>query len=110
MPYYNPYQYYSPYQRMQEMRQSGLLGRIVDSIEVVKAIDIPLDGSISYFPLANGSAIVTRQVQQDGTSKIIVYKPSEDEKQEIKYVTENELKDIREEIENIKKQLDVKEA
>ena len=95
---------------MPEIRQPSLLGRVVDSIEVVKAIDIPLDGSVSYFPLANGSAIVTRQVQQDGTSKIIVYKPSEDEKQEIKYVTENELKDIREEIDAIKKQLDVKEA
>ena len=38
----------------------GLLGKLVDSVDVVKAIDIPLDGSISYFPLTNGTAIITK--------------------------------------------------
>ena len=31
-------------------RQNILYGKQVDSLEVVKAIDIPLDGSVSYFP------------------------------------------------------------
>lgn len=55
---------------MQPIQQyCSLLGKQVDSLEVVKAIDIPLDGSVNYFPLTNGSAIVTKQLQQDGTSE-----------------------------------------
>lgn len=101
---------------MQLNRQNGLLGKSVDNIEVVKAIDIPLDGSISYFPIADGSAIVTKQLQQDGTSRIIVYKPMQN-KDTPKYVTiedlekklENldfeEVKDLKIELENIKKEM-----
>ena len=55
------------------------------------------DGSISYFPIADGSAIVTKQLQADGTSKITVYKPME-EKESIKYAT---LDDIDKKIEKI---------
>ena len=56
-------------------------------------MDIPLDFSISYFPLTDGSAIVTKQLQTDGTSKTVVYKPIEDK--EIanvpKYITKEDL-------------------
>ena len=77
----------------------GLNGKSVDSIEVVRAMDIPLDGSVSYFPLADGSAIVTKQLMVDGTSKTIVYKPVEDKKEPLKeYAT---LEQVREELENI---------
>lgn len=101
---------------MQLNRQNGLLGKSVDNIEVVKAIDIPLDGSISYFPIADGSAIVTKQLQQDGTSRIIVYKPMQN-KDTPKYVTVEELNkqlreidldevsDLKEELENLKKEI-----
>lgn len=101
---------------MQLNRQNGLLGKSVDNIEVVKAIDIPLDGSISYFPIADGSAIVTKQLQQDGTSRIIVYKPMQN-KDTPKYVTVEELNkqlreidldevnDLKEELENLKKEM-----
>lgn len=72
-------------------------------------------GSVSYYPLADGTSIVTKQLQNDGTSKMIVYKPINE--QEIKYVTESDLmaqfeefsskslKDIKEEIKSLKKQL-----
>lgn len=99
----------------------GLQGKSVDSIDVVKAMDIPLDGSISYFPLVDGTAIVTKQLQQDGTSKTLVYKPFEDTSPEktIKYVTPEELdkaikgvafddeevEELKEEIKNLKKQV-----
>ena len=33
--------------------RSVLNGKQVDSIDVVKATDIPLDGSVSYFPIAS---------------------------------------------------------
>ena len=45
----------------------GLQGKTVDNIEVVKATDIPLDGSISYFPLVDGSSIITKQLMQEST-------------------------------------------
>lgn len=98
----------------------GLQGKTVDNIEVVKATDIPLDGSISYFPLVDGSSIVTKQLMQDGTSRMIVYKPAETtpkanttESKEI-YVTEKQLEEklktfnneeLKQEIEKLKKQI-----
>lgn len=97
----------------------GLQGKSVDSIDVVKAMDIPLDGSISYFPLTDGTAIVTKQLQMDGTSKTIIYKPvnpEETKQQQPKYVTIEEVqqlvkqepkdfKDIKEDIKLLKKQI-----
>lgn len=100
-----PYQSIQPYQNTN--RYAYLQGKVIDNIDAVRVADIPLDGSISYYPLADGTAIVSKQLQQDGTSKIIVYKPMNT--QETRYVTENELKDIREEIDSLKKQLE-KEA
>ena len=97
-------------------RQNILYGKQVDSLEVVKAIDIPLDGSISYFPLANGSAIVTKQLQQDGTSKITIYEPKT-QKEDMKFATVedidkrleklgfSEIDDLKEEINDLKKEL-----
>ena len=74
-----------------------LQGKSVDNIEVVKATDIPLDGSVSYFPLANGSAIVTKQLQQDGTSKITIYEPKT-QKEDTKFAT---IEDIDKRLEKL---------
>lgn len=79
---------------MQLTKPNGLLGKVVDSIDVVKSLEIPLDGSTSYFPLANGEAIISKQLQNDGTSKIVVYKPTQEEKEEaVKYATLEDLQD-----------------
>lgn len=97
----------------------GLQGKLIDNAEVVKVTDIPLDGSISYFPLADGSAILTKQLQIDGTSKVVVFKPSlENEKapQPPQYITEDKViellqkepenvREMKEEIRNLKRQL-----
>lgn len=98
--------------------QVGLLGKVVDNIEVVRATDIPLDGSTSYFPLSDGSSIVTKQLQNDGTSKIVVYKPEKEEKkneqtfvtfeqlqEEISKLDFADIEDLRDELKEIKKQL-----
>ena len=102
----------------QTITQNNLLGKVVDSIEVVKAMDIPLDGSVSYFPLSDGTAIISKQLQNDGTSKTIVYKPIEEDKKELpKYVTIEEVKkeinkidlseleDLKDELTEIKKEI-----
>ena len=77
-----------------QVNQSILQGKSVDSIDVVKATDVTLDGSVCYFPLIDGSAIITKQLQQDGTSKITIYKPVQEDAKvpEVKYITEKDLK------------------
>ena len=130
-PYFNPYYAQQTANRSPQMempsqsqttiqmpinRQNMLCGKQVDSIDVVKAIDIPLDGSVSYFPLTNGSAIVTKQLQQDGTSKITVYEPKsednaikyatlDDVDKKIKKIDLSSLDDLKDEINDIKKEL-----
>lgn len=73
--------------------QTNLLGKIVDNVEVVKATDIPLDGSTSYFPLTDGSAIVTKKLGLNGTSEIQVYKPVVEEKQEEQIISTSSIND-----------------
>lgn len=103
---------------IQMTKQSGLLGKVVDSMDVVKSLEIPLDGSTSYFPLADNSMIVTKQLQNDGTSKMVVYKPvKEDKKDAVQFATLediqdaineldlSDIQDLREDIKDIKKQL-----
>ncbi len=132
---YNPMYYYPQYvprqmydmnaQQMQQPMQNTqpiqqqvqtLQGKLVDNIEVVRALDIPLDGSTSYYPLTNGSAIVTKQLQQDGTSKIVVYRAVEDDIKTPQYVTEDKIKELiqaettdvnelKEEMKTIKRQI-----
>lgn len=108
-----------PYiQTMQPISNPTLLGKAVESVDVVRAMDIPFDGSISYFPLTNGSAIITKQLQTDGTSKTIIYKPVvEDKKDAVQFATlediENaindldlsDIQDLRDDVKEIKKQL-----
>jgi hypothetical protein len=77
-----------------------------------------LTGSVSYFPLTNGTAIVTKQLQQDGTSKTIIYKPIKEEqekKEEVKinYLTKDDLSvfaennnSLKNEIGNIRNQIE----
>ena len=116
-PISNQYMNQQMIQPMQVLNnQMNLLGKIVESIDVVKAMDIPLDGSVSYYPLSDGSAIVSKQLQIDGTIKTIVYKPIENnEKQTDKYLTIDmfedllndfqEFQDLKDEIKELKKQM-----
>lgn len=117
-PYFNPYYNIQPQQPVPAMKFNNLQGKSIDNLEVVKAMDIPLDGSVSYFPLVDGSAIVTKQLQQDGTSKITIFKPIEaEEAQSVKYATiediENRIngiklpdtKPLQDEIKTLKKQI-----
>ena len=103
-------------QNVSQMVLNRLNGKQVESIDIVKNLEIPLDGSISYFPLVNGSAIATKQLMQDGTSKITIYEPKT-QKEQIKYATiedidkklENldfsEIEDLKDELNDIKKEL-----
>lgn len=95
-----------------------ILGKKVTNIDEVRGMEIPLDGSTVYCPLADGSCIITKQLQMDGTSKMIVYKPTlEDKKDMPKYLTKTDLddvlkdldiesiEDLKNEIKDLKKQI-----
>lgn len=95
-----------------------LNGKLVDSIDVVKATEVNLDGSISYFPLTDGSAIVTKQLLTNGTSKTTIYKPieekeapkvqyatMEDLKKSIKEIDLSEIDDLKDEIKDLKAEI-----
>lgn len=111
-PYYGQQTYTQPrYQPIEPQyltqQPKGLLGKSVDSVDVVKAIDIPLDGSVSYFPLTDGSAIVTKQLQMDGTSKIMVYKPIIEQKETVKTISYEEFEELRKEVIMVKDRLNL---
>ena len=108
-------------QQSQNVPQMGLNraflnGKQVESIDIVKNLEIPLDGSISYFPLVNGTAIATKQLMQDGTSKITIYEPKT-QKENMKFATIedidkrlekldfNEIDDLKDDLEDLKKEL-----
>lgn len=55
--------------------QISALGKMVDSIDVVKATDIPMDGNSYYFPKADGTEVYCKQWLQNGTTRILTFKP-----------------------------------
>ena len=78
------------------------LGKMVDSVEVVKATDIPMDGNVYYFPKADGSVVYGKQWLPNGTTKILSFKVVSEEGVEnpasdlesLKTAITNELTDI----------------
>lgn len=90
MQYQQPqYQQSNPYmQRMEQLQQfqqtlqppvqnqqMPTLGKIVESIDIVKVTDIPMDGNMYYFPKADGTEIYTKQFGTDGKTRILTFKP-----------------------------------
>lgn len=55
--------------------QMSALGKMVDSIDVVKATDVPMDGSMYYFPKADGTEIFGKQWLSNGQTRILTFKP-----------------------------------
>lgn len=95
--YQQPMMNYQPMDRLQQLQQNyqntipqyqqpqiaqqqmyGLNGEIVDGIDVVKAKNVDMTGAVVYYPQSNGEAIYTKQLQPDGTSRILTYRISQD--------------------------------
>lgn len=74
---YPTYTQYQQPQMQQPMtsQQFPVLGKIVDSLDVVKATDIPMDGNMYYFPKADGTEIFAKQWLPNGTTQILTFKP-----------------------------------
>ena len=64
-----------PTTQMSGANQMSALGKMVDSIDVVKATDIPMDGNAYYFPQADGQAIYGKKFLPNGQTQILTFKP-----------------------------------
>ena len=64
-----------PPTQMSGANQVTALGKMVDSIDVVKATDIPMDGNAYYFPKADGTEVYCKKWLQNGTTRILTFKP-----------------------------------
>ena len=82
-PSYAAYQY-NPMQRFQQpepqipqMQQQflGIQGKVIQSESAIMANDVPMDGSVAFFPMQDMSAIVAKQWDANGTIRKTVYKP-----------------------------------
>ena len=87
--YYNQYMNQNPYlQRMENLQQFQqtlnpvpmqnqfpALGKMVESIDMVKATDIPMDGNMYYFPTADGNLVFGKQWLPTGQTRILTFKP-----------------------------------
>ena len=97
-PIYNPQQYgYVPYFQQQRMQQQqdamaqmnafqqqmprGINGKVVQSVEMITANDVPMDGSAAFFPMQDMSAILAKSWNADGTIRTIVYEPRQGQNQ-----------------------------
>lgn len=53
----------------------GINGRIVQAVENINANEVPMDGSMAFFPKQDLSEIYVKGWNADGTIRTIVYKP-----------------------------------
>ena len=59
----------------QLQNQFPALGKIVESVDIVKTTDIPMDGNMYYFPTADGSTVFGKRWLANGQTQILAFKP-----------------------------------
>lgn len=64
-----------PVNQLQQQMPRGVNGRVVQSVEMITANDVPMDGSAAFFPMQDMSAIFAKSWNADGTIKTIIFKP-----------------------------------
>ena len=62
-------------QQMPTVNSFNPFGKIVESVDVVKVTDIPMDGNMYYFPQADGQAIYGKKFLPNGQTQILAFKP-----------------------------------
>lgn len=60
---------------VQTQQLMGISGRIVRSVEQITANEVPMDGSVAFFPKQDLSEIYAKQWDADGTIKTAIYRP-----------------------------------
>ena len=62
-------------QTLQPTNQIPAIGKVVESMDIVKVTDIPMDGNTYYFPKADGTEIYSKQFMPNGQTRILTFKP-----------------------------------
>lgn len=91
MPQYGAYQYnpmanmqrFQPQEQIQQsqvqqvmpQQTAGINGRVVQAVENINANEVPMDGSMAFFPKQDLSEIYVKGWNANGRIKTIVYKP-----------------------------------
>ena len=124
MPYpsYNPMQQYpgfipnmqpQPQYQMPQYQipqQNQFNSKIVDSIDIVKVTDIPMDGNTYFFPKADGTEVYSKRWLSNGSTEINTYakvdiNQIEDTKNKFEETLMDKLNSIDERIEKLEKNL-----
>lgn len=77
----NQYNQTIPYNQpvvQQPQQLSALNGQMVGSLDEVKGKDVDLSGNPTWYPKIDGTEVYRKQLQPDGTSKILTYTLSQD--------------------------------
>lgn len=70
----------------QQNQTMSLNGEIVDSIDVVKAKNVDMSGNVTFYPKSDMTEIYTKQLQSDGTSRIVTYRAVQPEESKTEQV------------------------
>lgn len=127
----NPYQPYSPYQQVQYMPYQGtytyptqpmqaqmsaygsqtpntgiqkppaMSGRVVSQEAEITPQEVPMDGSFSWFPMADGSAVIGKRWNSDGTIQTVRYAPESTEPQHAVETVPSYMSDISSRLDRI---------
>lgn len=80
----NQYNQTIPYSQpmVQQQQPAVLSGQMVGSLDEVKGKDVDLSGNPTWYPKVDGTEVYRKQLQPDGTSKILTYTLSQEGMQE----------------------------
>nr|DAM40241.1 MAG TPA: hypothetical protein [Bacteriophage sp.] len=100
--YYNPlaqvqnraidYQQNMPNTYQQNQIVQGINGKIIAEMSQITANDVPMDGSVAFFPKQDLSEVYAKSWNADGTIRTVTYKP----------VLDNEPKNVPTDTEKLK--------
>lgn len=82
---YGAMQYQQPQMPMGGMQQQanlqrGITGRTVGAPSEIAPQELPMDGTVAYFPTVDGAAIYARALNPDFTVSMVKYVPAPDDK------------------------------
>lgn len=91
MPMQNPYadrmnflqNYQQSLQQPMPQQTTGINGRVVQAVENINANEVPMDGSMAFFPKQDLTEIYAKSWNADGTIRTLIFKPILNDKADI---------------------------
>ena len=70
-------------QQVMPQQIAGINGRIVQAVENINANEVPMDGSVAFFPKQDLTEIYAKSWNADGTIRTLTFKPVLNDKTDI---------------------------